>query len=71
VFAEQTVAVRRPAAGKGLISSLATTLNRCRKHESGQALPLRRSFALADLSGTQIRERMSGNLYCCACYPKI
>jgi xanthine dehydrogenase YagT iron-sulfur-binding subunit len=28
-------------------------------------------FALADLSNTEIRERMSGNLCRCACYPNI
>jgi xanthine dehydrogenase YagT iron-sulfur-binding subunit len=30
-----------------------------------------RSFALSDLSNTEIRERMSGNLCRCACYPNI
>jgi xanthine dehydrogenase YagT iron-sulfur-binding subunit len=30
-----------------------------------------RPFALADLSNTEIRERMSGNLCRCACYPNI
>ena len=30
-----------------------------------------RSFTLADLSNTEIRERMSGNLCRCACYPNI
>src|SRR5437899_11765037 len=28
-------------------------------------------FALPDLSGAEIRERMSGNLCRCACYPNI
>jgi xanthine dehydrogenase YagT iron-sulfur-binding subunit len=28
-------------------------------------------FALADLSPQEIRERMSGNLCRCACYPNI
>jgi xanthine dehydrogenase YagT iron-sulfur-binding subunit len=30
-----------------------------------------RSFAIADLSDAEIRERMSGNLCRCACYPNI
>jgi xanthine dehydrogenase YagT iron-sulfur-binding subunit len=30
-----------------------------------------RPFTLADLSNTEIRERMSGNLCRCACYPNI
>jgi xanthine dehydrogenase YagT iron-sulfur-binding subunit len=30
-----------------------------------------RSFTLADLSNAEIRERMSGNLCRCACYPNI
>jgi xanthine dehydrogenase YagT iron-sulfur-binding subunit len=32
---------------------------------------LQRPFALADLSRAEIRERMSGNLCRCACYPNI
>ena len=32
---------------------------------------VRRRFALADLSNAEIRERMSGNLCRCACYPNI
>jgi xanthine dehydrogenase YagT iron-sulfur-binding subunit len=32
---------------------------------------LARPFALADLSNAEIRERMSGNLCRCACYPNI
>jgi xanthine dehydrogenase YagT iron-sulfur-binding subunit len=32
---------------------------------------LRRHFTLADLSRAEIRERMSGNLCRCACYPNI
>jgi xanthine dehydrogenase YagT iron-sulfur-binding subunit len=32
---------------------------------------VRRPFTLADLSGVEIRERMSGNLCRCACYPNI
>ena len=28
-------------------------------------------FTIADLSGAEIRERMSGNLCRCACYPNI
>ena len=31
----------------------------------------RKPFSLADLSDTEIRERMSGNLCRCACYPNI
>src|SRR5713226_9008003 len=30
-----------------------------------------RSLTLADLSNTEVRERMSGNLCRCACYPNI
>jgi xanthine dehydrogenase YagT iron-sulfur-binding subunit len=30
-----------------------------------------RPFTLADLSDAEIRERMSGNLCRCACYPNI
>ena len=32
---------------------------------------LRRPFTLADLSNAEVRERMSGNLCRCACYPNI
>jgi xanthine dehydrogenase YagT iron-sulfur-binding subunit len=32
---------------------------------------VRKPFTLADLSKTEIRERMSGNLCRCACYPNI
>jgi xanthine dehydrogenase YagT iron-sulfur-binding subunit len=32
---------------------------------------VREPFALADLSDAEIRERMSGNLCRCACYPNI
>ena len=32
---------------------------------------VRQPFSLADLSDTEIRERMSGNLCRCACYPNI
>jgi xanthine dehydrogenase YagT iron-sulfur-binding subunit len=32
---------------------------------------VREPFSLADLSDTEIRERMSGNLCRCACYPNI
>jgi xanthine dehydrogenase YagT iron-sulfur-binding subunit len=32
---------------------------------------LRNPFTLADLSQAEIRERMSGNLCRCACYPNI
>jgi len=30
-----------------------------------------RPFSIADLSAAEIRERMSGNLCRCACYPNI
>jgi xanthine dehydrogenase YagT iron-sulfur-binding subunit len=30
-----------------------------------------RSFSMTDLSKTEIRERMSGNLCRCSCYPNI
>jgi len=32
---------------------------------------IRRPFTVADLSDAEIRERMSGNLCRCACYPNI
>jgi xanthine dehydrogenase YagT iron-sulfur-binding subunit len=32
---------------------------------------VRTPFTLADLTRTEIRERMSGNLCRCACYPNI
>jgi xanthine dehydrogenase YagT iron-sulfur-binding subunit len=32
---------------------------------------LRKPFTVADLSDEEIRERMSGNLCRCACYPNI
>ena len=38
---------------------------------SAVAADVKRSFTVADLSGTEIRERMSGNLCRCACYPNI
>jgi xanthine dehydrogenase YagT iron-sulfur-binding subunit len=38
---------------------------------SAATADLRRPFTLADLSRTEIRERMSGNLCRCACYPNI
>jgi xanthine dehydrogenase YagT iron-sulfur-binding subunit len=38
---------------------------------SAAAADLRRPFTLADLSSAEIRERMSGNLCRCACYPNI
>jgi xanthine dehydrogenase YagT iron-sulfur-binding subunit len=38
---------------------------------SAATADLRRPFALADLSKPEIRERMSGNLCRCACYPNI
>jgi xanthine dehydrogenase YagT iron-sulfur-binding subunit len=38
---------------------------------SAATVDVARSFALADLSNAEIRERMSGNLCRCACYPNI
>jgi xanthine dehydrogenase YagT iron-sulfur-binding subunit len=38
---------------------------------SAASLDVRTPFTLADLSHAEIRERMSGNLCRCACYPNI
>ncbi len=38
---------------------------------SAATADVRRSFTVADLSKAEIRERMSGNLCRCACYPNI
>jgi xanthine dehydrogenase YagT iron-sulfur-binding subunit len=38
---------------------------------SAATTDVRRLFTLADLSTTEIRERMSGNLCRCSCYPNI
>jgi xanthine dehydrogenase YagT iron-sulfur-binding subunit len=38
---------------------------------SAATADVRKPFTLADLSATEIRERMSGNLCRCACYPNI
>ena len=38
---------------------------------SAATADLTKSFRLSDLSNTEIRERMSGNLCRCACYPNI
>jgi xanthine dehydrogenase YagT iron-sulfur-binding subunit len=38
---------------------------------SAATADVRSPFTLADLSGPEIRERMSGNLCRCACYPNI
>jgi xanthine dehydrogenase YagT iron-sulfur-binding subunit len=38
---------------------------------SAATADLERHFTLADLSRAEIRERMSGNLCRCACYPNI
>jgi len=38
---------------------------------SAATVDVPRSFTLADLSDAEIRERMSGNLCRCACYPNI
>ena len=38
---------------------------------SAAAVDVRQPFTVADLSDAEIRERMSGNLCRCACYPNI
>jgi xanthine dehydrogenase YagT iron-sulfur-binding subunit len=38
---------------------------------SAASADVRMSFTLTDLSRAEIRERMSGNLCRCACYPNI
>jgi xanthine dehydrogenase YagT iron-sulfur-binding subunit len=38
---------------------------------SAATADVRQPFALADLLDAEIRERMSGNLCRCACYPNI
>jgi xanthine dehydrogenase YagT iron-sulfur-binding subunit len=38
---------------------------------SAATADVRKPFASADLTHTEIRERMSGNLCRCACYPNI
>jgi xanthine dehydrogenase YagT iron-sulfur-binding subunit len=38
---------------------------------SAATADLRKPFTMADLSRAEIRERMSGNLCRCACYPNI
>ncbi len=38
---------------------------------SAATVDVRKPFTLADLSKTEIRERMSGNLCRCSCYPNI
>ncbi len=38
---------------------------------SAATLDVRHNFSMADLSPNEIRERMSGNLCRCACYPNI
>ncbi len=38
---------------------------------SAATADVRQPFGLADLSDAEIRERMSGNLCRCACYPNI
>jgi xanthine dehydrogenase YagT iron-sulfur-binding subunit len=38
---------------------------------SAASADVRTPFTLADLSHAEIRERMSGNLCRCACYPNI
>jgi xanthine dehydrogenase YagT iron-sulfur-binding subunit len=38
---------------------------------SAATLDVTKPFTIADLSDAEIRERMSGNLCRCACYPNI
>jgi xanthine dehydrogenase YagT iron-sulfur-binding subunit len=38
---------------------------------SAATLDVRHGFSMADLTDDEIRERMSGNLCRCACYPNI
>jgi xanthine dehydrogenase YagT iron-sulfur-binding subunit len=38
---------------------------------SAATADVRRAFTFADLSRAEIRERMSGNLCRCGCYPNI
>jgi xanthine dehydrogenase YagT iron-sulfur-binding subunit len=56
----------------GQIMSGAAMIEEARAGWPSAATPdLARPFSLADLSSAEIRERMSGNLCRCACYPNI
>ena len=56
----------------GQIMSGAAMIEEARAGWPSAATPdLRKPLSLADLSDTEIRERMSGNLCRCACYPNI
>ena len=56
----------------GQIMSAAAMIEEARAGwPSAATLDVTKPFAIADLSGAEIRERMSGNLCRCACYPNI
>lgn len=56
----------------GQIMSAVAMIEEARAGWPSAATPdITKPFTLADLSGTEIRERMSGNLCRCACYPNI
>lgn len=56
----------------GQIMSAAAMIEEARAGwPSAATLDVTKPFTIADLSGAEIRERMSGNLCRCACYPNI
>jgi xanthine dehydrogenase YagT iron-sulfur-binding subunit len=56
----------------GQIMSASTVIEEAKAGwPSAATADVRRPFALANLSKAEIRERMSGNLCRCACYPNI
>jgi xanthine dehydrogenase YagT iron-sulfur-binding subunit len=56
----------------GQIMSAVATIEEAKAGWPSAAMAdLRRDFTLTDLSRAEIRERMSGNLCRCACYPNI
>src|ERR1700741_3820649 len=56
----------------GQIMSAVAMIEEARAGSPSAATPdVAKPFTLADLSATEIRERMSGNLCRCACYPNI
>ena len=56
----------------GQIMSAVAVIDEAKAGWPSAATPdITRPFTLADLSDTEIRERMSGNLCRCACYPNI
>src|SRR6201988_3420352 len=56
----------------GQIMSAAAMIEEARAGSpSAATADVTKPFTLADLSATEIRERMSGNLCRCACYPNI